>query len=92
MIFLKKIPQKIELLKPVPESSHQTSSFGVSQHIGTLILSQSAFPRIVREMEENIGRRKMFGHKRADLINKNTYISERGATIWPKAILKKVKN
>ena len=43
----------------------------------------------VREMEENIGRRKMFGHKRADLINKNTYISERGATIWPKAILKK---
>ena len=30
-----------------PEPSHQTGSFGVSQHIGTLILSQSAFPRIV---------------------------------------------
>ena len=39
--------QDIEFLRHVPESSHQTGSFGVSQHIGTLILSQNAFPRIV---------------------------------------------
>ena len=31
--------QDFELLKQVPESSHQTSSFGRNQHIGTLILS-----------------------------------------------------
>ena len=35
----KKIPQEILLLKLVPESSHQTGSFGVSQHIGILIFT-----------------------------------------------------
>ena len=35
-------------MKQVPDSSHQTSSFGVSQHIVTLIFTQSAFLRIVR--------------------------------------------
>ena len=39
--FLK---QDFERLKQVPESLHRT---GLSQHIRTLILSQSAFPRIV---------------------------------------------
>ena len=37
--FFSKIPHFFELLKQVPESSHQTSSFGRNQHIGTLILS-----------------------------------------------------
>ena len=46
--FLSKRAQDIELLKQVPESSHQTSSFGVSQHIGTLIFTQNAFLRIVQ--------------------------------------------
>ena len=45
--FFSKIPQDFELLKQVRESSHQTGSFLVSQHIGTLILSQSSFPCIV---------------------------------------------
>ena len=45
--FFSKIPEDLELLKQVPESSHQTGSFGVPQHIRTLILSQSAFPRSV---------------------------------------------
>ena len=34
-----KIPQDFELLKQVPESSHQTGHFGWRQYIGTLILS-----------------------------------------------------
>ena len=34
-----KIPQDIELLKQVPESSHHTGHFGPRQYIGTLILS-----------------------------------------------------
>ena len=45
-----KIPQDFELLKQVPESSHQTGCFGVSQRFGTSILSQSAFPRIVSKI------------------------------------------
>ena len=40
--------QDFELLKQVPESSHLLDFFGRNQYIGTLILSQSAFPRIVR--------------------------------------------
>ena len=35
---LKKGPD-IKLLKQDPESSHQTGSFGVSQHIGILIFT-----------------------------------------------------
>ena len=46
-----KIPQDFELLKQVLESSHQTSYFGQNQYIGTLILSLSAFPRIVRRID-----------------------------------------
>ena len=42
-----KIPQDFELLKQVPESSRQTGYFGWNQYIGTIILSQSAFLRIV---------------------------------------------
>jgi len=38
---------ELELLKQVPEFSHQTGSLYVSQHIGTLIFTQSAFLRIV---------------------------------------------
>ena len=38
-VFFSKIPQDFELLKQVPESSHQTSHFGPRQYIGTLILS-----------------------------------------------------
>ena len=34
-----KIPQDFQLLKQVPESSHQTGHFGSRQYIGTLILS-----------------------------------------------------
>ena len=34
-----KIPQDFELLKRVPESSHQTGNFDPRQYIGTLILS-----------------------------------------------------
>ena len=37
--FFSKIPQDFELLKQVPESSHQTGHFGSRQYIGTLILS-----------------------------------------------------
>ena len=37
--FFSKIPQNFELLKQVPESSHQTGHFGPRQYIGTLILS-----------------------------------------------------
>ena len=37
--FFSKIPQDFELLKQVPESSHQTGHFGPHQYIGTLILS-----------------------------------------------------
>ena len=50
--FLKKGPG-FELMKQVPESSHQTGSIGVSQHIGTLIVTQSAFLRIVRIQEHS---------------------------------------
>ena len=46
-VFSQKKPQDFELLKQVPESSHQTSYFGWNQYVGTLILSKSAFPRIV---------------------------------------------
>ena len=35
--FSSKIPQEIEILKKLPESSHQTGSFGVSQHIGIFL-------------------------------------------------------
>ena len=45
--FFSKIPQDFELLKQVPESSHQTDYFGRNQYVGTLILSQSTFPRSV---------------------------------------------
>ena len=34
--FFSKKAREIELLKPVPESSHQTGSFSVSQHIGRM--------------------------------------------------------
>ena len=37
--FFSKIPQDFQLLKQVPESSHQTGHFGPRQYIGTLILS-----------------------------------------------------
>ena len=37
--FFSKIPQDFELLKHVPESSHQTGHFGPCQYIRTLILS-----------------------------------------------------
>ena len=37
--FFSKIPQDCELLKQVPESSHQTGHFGSRQYIRTLILS-----------------------------------------------------
>ena len=37
--FFSKIPQDFELLKQVPESSHQTDHFGRNQYIGTFILS-----------------------------------------------------
>ena len=37
--FFSKISQDFELLKQVPESSHQTGHFGLRQYIGTLILS-----------------------------------------------------
>ena len=46
-----KIPQDFELLKQVLESSHQTSYFGLNQYNGPLILSLSAFPRIVRRID-----------------------------------------
>ena len=46
--FFSKRAQDIELLKQVPESSHQTGSFSVSQHIGRLIFTQSVFLRIVQ--------------------------------------------
>ena len=49
--FFSKIPQDFELLKQVLESSHQTSYFGQNQYIGTLILSLSALPRIVRRID-----------------------------------------
>ena len=49
-VFFSKKTQDFELLKQVPESSHQTGCFGVSQHIGTSILSQSAFLRIVKTL------------------------------------------
>ena len=42
--FFSKIPQDFELLKQVPQSSHQTGHLGWNQYIGTLILSYSAFP------------------------------------------------
>ena len=45
--FFSKRAQYFELWKQAPESSHQTGSFNISQHIGTLILSQSAFLCIV---------------------------------------------
>ena len=48
-LFFSKVPDDFELLNQVPESSHQTGYFGRNQYIGTLILSQSAFPRIVSE-------------------------------------------
>ena len=51
--FFSKRAHEIELLKQVPESSHQTGSIGVSQHIGTLIVTQSAFLRIVRIQEHS---------------------------------------
>ena len=41
--FFSKIPQDFELFKQVPESSHQTGYFGLSQYFGTSILSYSAF-------------------------------------------------
>ena len=37
--FFSKIPQDFQLLKQVPESSHQTGLFGRDQYIGTFILS-----------------------------------------------------
>ena len=37
--FFLKRAQDFELLKQVPESSHQTGYFGRNQYIGTLILS-----------------------------------------------------
>ena len=37
-VFFSKIPQDFELLKQVPESSHQTGHFGPRQYMGTLIL------------------------------------------------------
>ena len=37
--FFSKIPQDFELLKQVPEFSHQTGHFGPRQYIRTLILS-----------------------------------------------------
>ena len=37
--FFSKIPQDFELLKQVPEFSHQTGHLGPRQYIGTLILS-----------------------------------------------------
>ena len=37
--FFSKIPQDFELLKQVPESSHQPGHFGPCQYIRTLILS-----------------------------------------------------
>ena len=46
-VFFSKIPQNFELLKQVPESSHFLDFFGRNQYIGILILSQSAFPRLV---------------------------------------------
>ena len=42
--FFSKIPQDFELLKQVPQYSHQTVHLGWNQYIGTLILSQSALP------------------------------------------------
>ena len=45
--FFSKRAQYFELWKQAPESSHQTGSFNISQNIGTLILSQSAFLCIV---------------------------------------------
>ena len=38
-IFFSKIPQDFELLKQVPQTSHQTGHLGWNQYIGTLILS-----------------------------------------------------
>ena len=46
-VFFSKIPQDFEPLKQVPESSHQTGYFDQNQYIGTLVLSLSAFLRIV---------------------------------------------
>ena len=37
--FFSKIPQDFQLLKQVPQSSHQTGHVGWNQYIGTLILS-----------------------------------------------------
>ena len=42
--FFLKRAQDFELLKQVPQSSHQTGHLGWNQYIGTLILSYSAFP------------------------------------------------
>ena len=37
--FFSKIPQDFQLLKQVPQISHQTGHLGWNQYIGTLILS-----------------------------------------------------
>ena len=38
-VFFSKIPQHFQLLKQVPQISHQTGHLGWNQYIGTLILS-----------------------------------------------------
>ena len=47
--FFSRRTYEIELLKQVPESSHQTGSFGVSEHIVTLIFTQSIVRIILQE-------------------------------------------
>ena len=45
--FFWKIPQDFELLKKVPQNSHQTGHFGWNRYIGTLNLSEGAFLSVV---------------------------------------------
>ena len=58
--FFSKRAQDFELLKQVPESPHCLDFSGLNQYIGTLILSQSAIPRIDFGNSGNSGRPKTF--------------------------------
>ena len=51
---VKKRAQDFELLKQVPESPHCLDFSGLNQYIGTLILSQSAFLRIVARINHDV--------------------------------------
>ena len=58
--FFWKIPQDFELLKQVPQNSHQTSHFGWNRYIGTWNLSHGAFQGDVKGMRNIFKRRHPF--------------------------------